>query len=528
MGAEDDTLPAERARASFEKLVSAAAPSVDDALVCVKAQNEALNTARNPDRPLLRYRKAICYLIAGIRSYEPHYFEQSADSLADLRTKDGSAPLLAAVSAIAQLRDGRAEIDSSVIDGLRRAAAEKCLSAGFIGITSCQSIVEASQLWLGYFALREGHAEDAAKDFAVVPGSPWNAWLDGMRASQAKNWTEAAPQMEKAVSSWNQQEKSGNRSLADWLGPKPVHAETYARLGIAQFMAGEDAAAIQTLDVAITERPRESYLFLLRARARENLGLRQAAIKDYEGAAAAGAGSTFYQGLLSLRAGEFSRAGEELTAAGDKPLGDVPATDVDAWRALAQAAGGSCLLSPDRVEALAAGASRAFPQEELTNTALQCRLKQAATLEQLLALDPAMRAQFGAKPPREIAGRIAEAYTQMGVQAEDKKDAYMAVIAYRRALEWDPASTKTRFNLAAVYIGDLKFDLAEQQYRALLAADPADHESQYWLAQSIIAQRQGDVRKAEACDFFQRSLTVQEADKRTQFAAAMKAAGCPI
>ncbi|HTM49926.1 MAG TPA: tetratricopeptide repeat protein, partial [Bryobacteraceae bacterium] len=122
---------------------------------------------------------------------------------------------------------------------------------------------------------------------------------------------------------------------------------------------------------------------------------------------------------------------------------------------------------------------------------------------------------------------IANDYANQGVAAEDRKDPYSAVIAYRHAIEWNPNNSKARFNLGAIYIDDKRYDLAEKEYRALVQADAADYEALYWLGQSILAQRPGAERTAEACGLLRRSLAVADPQKKLDFGKAVAAAKCP-
>ena len=114
-----------------------------------------------------------------------------------------------------------------------------------------------------------------------------------------------------------------------------------------------------------------------------------------------------------------------------------------------------------------------------------------------------------------------------GVAAEDSKDPYSAVAAYRKAIEWDPRNSKARFNLGAIYIEDKHYDQAEAEYRALVEADASDYEAHYWLALSILAQHPEPWRVTEACGLLQKALAINDPGKKAQFLKAMGAAGCP-
>jgi tetratricopeptide (TPR) repeat protein len=127
----------------------------------------------------------------------------------------------------------------------------------------------------------------------------------------------------------------------------------------------------------------------------------------------------------------------------------------------------------------------------------------------------------------DLKALIANFYADQGVAAEDGKDPYAAVNAYRKALEWNPANSKARFNLGAIYIEDKRYELAEAEYRALVDADASDYEAHYWLAQSILAQHPPPDRVAAACGLLQEALAINDPDKKAQFSKAMRTANCP-
>jgi len=189
-------------------------------------------------------------------------------------------------------------------------------------------------------------------------------------------------------------------------------------------------------------------------------------------------------------------------------------------------AGGAC-KSSDALESAAKGASSEFPKAQAEALIFDCRTGQATTLDQMIALEKSYAGHLDAAKLRALRDKIASEYANQGVAAEDRKDPYSAVIAYRHAIEWNPNSAKARFNLGAIYIDDKKYDLAEKEYRALVQADAEDYEAHYWLGQSILAQRPAPERIAEACGLLQRSLSVNDAQKKAEFAKAVTAAKCP-
>lgn len=137
-----------------------------------------------------------------------------------------------------------------------------------------------------------------------------------------------------------------------------------------------------------------------------------------------------------------------------------------------------------------------------------------------------MRKRYSGPASDSARKRIADSYLKQGIAAEEHNDPAVALTAYQKAIEWDPRATKARFNLAAIYIEDKKFDLAEKEYRALLAADPNDHEAQYWLAESILSQDPDAERKAAACVVLKEALKTNDPEKRTLSTALSIMANC--
>jgi tetratricopeptide (TPR) repeat protein len=189
-------------------------------------------------------------------------------------------------------------------------------------------------------------------------------------------------------------------------------------------------------------------------------------------------------------------------------------------------AGGGC-RSSDELDAAIQGASDKFPKAQADALVFDCRLKKTTTLDQYMALAKLYEKRLDAAKLRELKTLIANAYAAQGVAAEDSKDPYSAVAAYRKAIEWDPANPKARFNLGAIYIEDKHYEQAEAEYRALVQADASDYEAHYWLALSILAQHPEPWRVTEACGLLQKALGINDPGKKAQFLKAMGSAGCP-
>src|SRR5262249_47417836 len=187
--------------------------------------------------------------------------------------------------------------------------------------------------------------------------------------------------------------------------------------------------------------------------------------------------------------------------------------------------GGAC-QSLDGLASAAKAASNEFPKAQAEAVIFECRTMQANNLDQLMALEKEDAGQLDAAKLRPLLDKIASDYANQGVAAEDRKDPYAAVIAYRHAIEWNPGNAKARFNLGAIYIDDKRYELAEKEYRALVQADTTDYEALYWLGRSILAQRPALERAAEACGLLKRSLAGSDPGKKAAFAKAVAAAKC--
>jgi cytochrome c-type biogenesis protein CcmH/NrfG len=145
----------------------------------------------------------------------------------------------------------------------------------------------------------------------------------------------------------------------------------------------------------------------------------------------------------------------------------------------------------------------------------------------MLAFEEKYRTELSPEQSQQLKMRIADAYAAQGVAAEDRKDIPAATDAYRKGLEWNPNNVKARFNLAAIYLDDRKFKEAETEFRALLKGTPNDYESHYWLSETILAQRPGPIRRAEACRLLKEALAIEDAAKRAHYEKRLASLKCP-
>lgn len=528
------------ARSAFHKVEASADPGVKEIASCIQAQSAWLRIARPAERPIAHYRMGYCSLRSGVVSGDAAAYEEAerefAASFESLAVKDkarSSAAFKAPRISVSLAAARKEDLDPKLLAELKAGSERQiCANQPVITADFCKTLTDTARLWLGWDAFRKDNLREADVMFLGAPESGWSLWLSGRQALETRQAPDALSLLQKTLARWTD---AGTRGLAELLGPKPELGRLYLDLGLAQYLMGDYAAAINSFDESARQSPRNHALYA-RARTKDALGLRQAALADYEllGANAAGEPSEsaagYYRGIVLFQRKDYKKAELEFASALAAPEGEIRRAEIAGWRNLAATADGKCDGHwPAGVEAgVSAGpTSILFPGAEAEALELDCHLQKYATLEQLLAWEQQLGDWAGPLRSSSLAARVAAAYARQGVSAEDRKDSYSAVLAYRKALFWNPKDGKARFNLAAIYIGDRKFEPAETEYRALIQADPRDYEAQYWLAESILAQRPGPERKFEACALLRRSLQVSDEQKRKQFAAAMAAARCP-
>jgi tetratricopeptide (TPR) repeat protein len=502
------------AQRAWEQVEASPVPTQIALYDCVVTGIEVVKKGKK-ERGVTMPRQAYCRFMIAATTPDPVALKRSPEDFAAARAESRAdcAPLLNLLGLLARFRVGE-EPGPELNTALQTV---NCQTPGFTSEQTCSAVLRAGWLWQAWLASKKDDRQGAALAFQHVSSGHWSAWFAGLNDLESRRWREAATLIGEAVKTFSAQDAP--RNVTDLLGPKsPELGVVYAKLGLAQFMSGQLEASIPSLDRAVGARPFDAASLFLRARVREKLGFPGPALLDLDNAAKAAPPDVahFYRGVLLQREKHFPDAAKELA------LAPASVPDAAAWKLFAEAEAGSC--APDALDKAASEASPLFPAADAKAAALDCRIRLATSLEQLLALDSGLHTIY--KDP-EAQDRIATAYIRLGVEAEDRKDAYAAVIAYRKALEWSPKNTKARFNLAAVYIGDLKYDLAEREYRALLAADPSDYEAAYWLAQSILGARPAAPRRTEACELLKKSLQIKDAERRTEFAASLKTAKCP-
>jgi tetratricopeptide (TPR) repeat protein len=475
------------ATAAFEKLENESLPQADSLYQCSVTQLGVIkNGSGRRERAAAVPRDAYCRFLLALVTSDKDALRNSPALLAKAQ-RDGHnrmTPLLEVLVIVARLKNG-----ANDVSGLPSAIARvDCGNTGFVNERTCGYILNAARIW--------SHLEVAGNPARV-------AYADGLRSFDRREWRLAAGSLNVAAQQWSSH--PGPADLSHLLAPPVDLAGVLAKLGYAQFMDNNLEAALAALDGAIAARPDDSESLYVRSRIRDMLGLPRQAVADLEAAARTDQ-THFSEGVLLVRQGKATEAAEAFAKA------PVTTPDLEAWKLLAS----GCNSSADRLAAAANSATRLFPRQEATRAALECQLKSATTMEQLISLDPELRDSYADRVSQE---RISNAYLKFGLDAEDHHDKASAISAYVKSIEWLSLNTKARFNLAAIYIGDQKFELAEPQYRALLQADSTDYESQFWLAQCLLVFHPDAGRKAQACTLLQHAMQIEDSARRAEFAA---------
>ena len=385
-----------RAQAEFDRVTLAPSPRLDDAAACVQSQAAALAAAAPGDAALIHFRKGYCLLAGALISGPAKEFENAAaefDAVFDwwptrsrgAAGKRAPEPIPAGLRVLAAVSRLKAGGDDTM---LARARAQILLALDapacapdLLPKDSCRHLLGTGRQWLGWIALRQGRLEEAAHEFAGLPDSGWAAWVAGRQAFRDRHYEESAALYSRAAETWKRDRANPAPAMAARLAPVPDAINVQEDLGGAQFLAGNAAAAIQSLDAAVAADPSSAWALFLRARAREKAGQTKQSLDDYNLAsrtAMAGAKDQatgqahLYRGILLYRRGDLSRAEDEFSSALNLeiPVGQRP--DAEAWRHLSAVAAGSCGASGQSLRRSLSAASPYFPRDEALSALDRC------------------------------------------------------------------------------------------------------------------------------------------------------------
>ena len=378
MAADEQQLALElRAQADFERVQSAAVPALVDTTRCVQSEAAVLAVAAPSGQPLHRYRKGYCDLAGGDFAAAASEFDSAIAAWVPAAGKNTSpepvSPALMILDAIAHLKAGG---DSSV-DGAEKtivdALAHPACTSTLMPLHSCWADQGTGREWLGWIDFRRDNLTAAAREFSQTSNIAWQEWTAGRRALADRNYREAASAGKRAVETWDRRHGESAPPFNERLSPEPDFGRVLTDLGGAQFLAGDAAAAITTLDRAIKTAPQIARAYYLRGLAREATGQQEAALADYSlasrtafaGAQDLNSGEAhLYRGILYYRRKDYKRAEDEFASALNFNISQSLRADAEAWRYLAAVSAGSCEASRSSLARSLAVVSPYFPKRE--------------------------------------------------------------------------------------------------------------------------------------------------------------------
>ena len=377
-----------KAQTDFERVELSAKPTLADAENCQQSQAAALAVASPEEASTLHFRKGWCALVGAVAT---GHLSQPVTAAAEFEKAKEAWPArlgknaknarpeplssgLRAVAGILRMQagdDARAEL-TDVVE--HPACNSNVMSADF-----CRQLLETSRQWLGWIALRENRLDAAAEFLAWSTDSGWSQWVQGRRSFDSAAYADAVANYTRALEIWNSIWADPTPLRA--LGPHPSMPVALADLGGAQLLAGNPAAGIRTLDVAIKADPAQAHPLFLRARAKEISGHPDAALTDYNLAARAAFASAqdlasgeahLYRGILLYRRKDFPHAEDEFANALNFEIPSALRGDAVAWRHVAAVAGGSCGTARESLVVSLGRTSPFFPKEEARSLAATC------------------------------------------------------------------------------------------------------------------------------------------------------------
>jgi tetratricopeptide (TPR) repeat protein len=385
-----------KAQSDFELVEQASRPRIPDAEACLQSQAAALAVSPPEEFSQLHYRKGYCAFAAAVATKDSRQFQAAVSEfdkaieawLARDRNRAKLAapePVSAALRVFAAIARLHVSTEAVATAGARRqivaALALPPCNSSLIPATFCGELRAAGAEWLGWIALRDNQLEEAVRQFAVVPGSGWRAWLQGRRDFDSARYVEASAHYGQAIDQWKRIWQGEGPTLSQALGPQPKFSAALTDWGGARLLAGDLPGAILTLDAAIQVDSASPYALFLRARAKELAGRKDAALADYNLAsrtafAAAQNLATgeahLYRGIVLYRRQDFARAEEEFASALNFEMTPALRPDARAWRHLAAVAAGSCGSARSALNLALADVSPFFPGDEARSTASAC------------------------------------------------------------------------------------------------------------------------------------------------------------
>jgi tetratricopeptide (TPR) repeat protein len=272
------------------------------------------------------------------------------------------------------LADGNS--DPRVSQDLEDAVNQPACAALDMPVTRCEALINVGRLWLGWIAMREARLADAGQWFSTFPNSGWPALIEGRRAMEVRQYAQAVGAFRRALENFGH---APNGGWAAAISPHPDEADTWFRLGSAEFEAKDYTSAVTSLERAVKLRPENARAIFERARAREMLG--QSGLADYElasrtafanvNAPGAGGQAHMFHGVALYRRRDFERAEQEFSSSLNFDAGWAK-DDAVAWRHMAAVAGGACGQSAAQLRQSLEHVSDYFPRDEASGLIRTC------------------------------------------------------------------------------------------------------------------------------------------------------------
>jgi len=397
LSAADDQLALTlKAQSDFDRVELAAVPQLRDTAACVQTQAALLSVAAREEAPLVHYRKGYCALVGATLTHNPadfraaaSEFDKAVETWPDRAQAGGKnkapEPISSGLKALAWIARLEAGADKEAMEGawngLGVAADAHACPMSAIPVALCEEALKTGRRWLGWIALQRGDLYDARKYFSGGEAESWERWVAGKQAFEVRNYAGSAAEYRRAIDAWTRERQEPAPPLTSRLNPPPNLALALTELGGAQFLAGDAAAAIATLDAAVKADPGDARAFYLRGRAKELSGQPGAALADYNLASRAAFADArdlasgeahLYRGIMLYRRKDYARAEDEFSSALNFDIPPSMRPDAEAWRHLAAVAGGSCSASRQQLERSLGTVSPFFPKEEARVAASAC------------------------------------------------------------------------------------------------------------------------------------------------------------
>ncbi|SRR5579883_3293301 len=401
--ADDERLALVRkAKAAFDLAVLSPQPQLPETSSCIQLQASLLPVATREELPVVHYRRGYCLLIsaaltrnaAGFRD-AAMAFDQAVSAwpnrvkLVKGQAAEPAPSVLMVLSAIGRmeaagiekpeesLAPGSLAVQEDLSVGLKRSTC----SPELMTATACQDVFHTGREWLGWMALERGDLKTATGELLDLQSSFWSHWVWGKQAFAEGRYSEAAVRYAGAVEQWRSNQARWRSNWMLRLGPEPSMGAVLTDLGGAQILAGQPQQAIATLDSAVAADPHYAQAYYLRARAKEQAGLKDAAIADYNMAARTAFAETeglvsteahLYRGIVLFRRRQFQRAEDEFTNALNAEAPSGVRADAAAWRHMAATAAGACGASRQQLTNSLLSVSPYFPKAEAESLIASC------------------------------------------------------------------------------------------------------------------------------------------------------------